>query len=332
MLVAITLHSYFLVWRALSGHHEIHGSVDAREVHLIEVVIIRAKHLYGHFHACLFQPAGLANTDGGIPQPLHHTYLACKAVDTSPVVISLCNRLNLCYVPVVVSMLATASSWLPNDLRACAAFVQYMRCVNPKEVLGKLNIHVLHELIIEPYCHGVLCFLQAQTAGNKQAAGVTADEVRECILKDAAWLKEIVNRNESVFPNGYRDLRIVLDNAQWNTKAKKDGLIHELGLSEENFIKHPPNSYDFQLPIEQAWSTLVSRLKRALPASSIHDLQDTKDFVKKQWEGGLKKRKASKRTPRLIGPERAERMARNQQETLAEIAAAKGQWSKRSRG
>lgn len=107
--------------------------------------------------------------------------------------------------------------------------------------------------------------------------GVNWEEVTDLMVIAMKTIRALVDAHPEVFPNGYADIKIMMDNATWNKKALEMGLAAKCNLSPKQFLWHPANSPDLQAPIEQSWSSLVHTAQTVVA-------QNTKDYT----EAGLK--------------------------------------------
>lgn len=77
-------------------------------------------------------------------------------------------------------------------------------------------------------------------------------------IKDTVWprILETVNRHRHLFPHGVADVKLAWDGASYHAKAVRLGLLAALGVKPTQLAPHPPNSPDFQAPVEWSHSYL----------------------------------------------------------------------------
>jgi hypothetical protein len=66
----------------------------------------------------------------------------------------------------------------------------------------------------------------------------------------APWITRVIRAHKSEFAHGRESVLVLFDNAPTHKAAQGLGLLDAMGLLESQRLPHPPESYDFQLPIE----------------------------------------------------------------------------------
>jgi hypothetical protein len=87
-------------------------------------------------------------------------------------------------------------------------------------------------------------------------------------LKVMPEIRAVVKQYPGVFPNGLRDVKIMMDNAPCHKAAVVRGLLGRCGLTEKNLVPHPPASPDFQAPVEWSHSWVLSACRAYLSSNS----------------------------------------------------------------
>ena len=107
-----------------------------------------------------------------------------------------------------------------------------------------------------------------QREGNP-AKSVTADEFTHVMRGPVKQqvLANLISRHPETYGTnpveGLRKLRWMIDGARFHsTPLEKEELFESMGMSLGQRLPHPPLSPDFQAPIEQCHSWVVSEVKR----------------------------------------------------------------------
>jgi hypothetical protein len=98
-----------------------------------------------------------------------------------------------------------------------------------------------------------------------QAKMLTAEEFEDKMIKEVKpKIEALVRSHKREFPNGMASVLLMMDGAAWHTAAVKEGLLGKMGIPPGNLLAHPPNSPDFQAPVEWANAALGASLTEYL--------------------------------------------------------------------
>lgn len=134
------------------------------------------------------------------------------------------------------------------------------------------------------------------------------------------------------FPNGMKDVIIMMDGASWHKCATEGGLAKDMGLKPEQFLDHPPNSADFQGPIEWSHNALTQATRAALARdTSLREPAAVKAKIQDLWEGTKfkKKLRASAAREPLLSAESIAEGFDKLPATYRAVVAANGNWGKK---
>jgi len=86
------------------------------------------------------------------------------------------------------------------------------------------------------------------------------------------------------FPEGRSSVKLLMDNGPAHKWAEKDNqLLDGMHLVDGARMEHPPESYDFQLPIEWAWGILKKKTREYVymhpEVETVDDLYAALKFV-----------------------------------------------------
>lgn len=170
--------------------------------------------------------------------------------------------------------------------------------------------------------------MQAE-AGGRPSKGLTAAEFTELMCTVyLPYIKRTVAGNRTIFPRGMQDVLLVMDNAKWHVKAVKDGLMAKLGLTADNLLTHPPNSPDFQGPIEWAHGRLQREVAHLLASRpKICKPATVKALIKRTWEGSTGK--DSSRQKPLLSSDTISKSFRKLRHSMKQVVDAEGGWGRK---
>lgn len=151
-------------------------------------------------------------------------------------------------------------------------------------------------------------------------------------LFKAVWpdVTKQVLASPEFFPNGMDDLKLVIDNSGPSQRARTTLKLHEaLGLQKHQVLWHPPQSPDFQSPIEQAWPKLNSAVRKLIRQGrrGAYTLEEFKELFRTAWLGST-----DPLWPPLHAKDEVKHQVDNMMEQLKEVHASGGSWGKRKRG
>jgi hypothetical protein len=179
-----------------------------------------------------------------------------------------------------------------------------------------------------------LACLQDPKTG-KTNRGLSGHEFTEAMVKVfLPWMEQVIAENPGVFPNGKRSVLLMLDRAPWHTSAMgpTHDVLTKLGLKKSQVLPHPPDSPDFQGPIEWSHSILLRAVKQRLAKDAgIRQPSQIKRLIKQTWEGSkfkAQKRKADAMPP-LLSPEQVTAMFKKLRHTYEEVVRNGGRWGRK---
>jgi hypothetical protein len=110
------------------------------------------------------------------------------------------------------------------------------------------------------------CCLHLQTAHGKQAEALVGreyyDELTSNKRQFLPWIDRTIKQFPQSFPEGRSSVRLLMDNGPAHQWALKDNqLLDGMHLVDSARVQHPPESYDFQLPIEWSFGVLKTKAR-----------------------------------------------------------------------
>jgi uncharacterized protein YqcC (DUF446 family) len=140
------------------------------------------------------------------------------------------------------------------------------------------------------------------------------------------YMQGVVQANPRVFPQGMRSAYLMIDRAPWHMRAVKMGLLEELGMQPHQLLPHPPNSPDFQAPIEWGHALLVRKVQAALAQDGqLRTADAVKKVLQATWEG---KGRGARKNP-LLTPEVITEMFKKLEHIMHDVIEQGGGWGKK---
>jgi hypothetical protein len=78
------------------------------------------------------------------------------------------------------------------------------------------------------------------------------DEMADSERGVKAFIDMVYKKHKTVFGGTRENIRLLMDNAPQHKSAAAAALLDRMALTADCLVQHPPNSFDFQLPIEWA--------------------------------------------------------------------------------
>lgn len=157
---------------------------------------------------------------------------------------------------------------------------------------------------------------------EKKAKSVTWEDVRDGMEKYfMPLIKATVRANPSIFPNGIKDVLILMDNAPWHKRALEEGLAEHLGLGRHQFLTQPPSSPDLNSPVEKAHALLLSAVMPKISGdASLDESKKLQRLLKTTWEKG------GENGTTLVSADAARGLFSKLEETYRQVEAAGGEY------
>ena len=145
------------------------------------------------------------------------------------------------------------------------------------------------------------------------------------------WIDKVIAAHPEVFPDGRRSAIIVFDRARAQQKALDLGLMQKLGMRREQAIAHPPNSPDFNAPVEHAHALLKAEVKKAFAEDArIQTSAQVKQLIQRVWKGQHKRAQMRGQAGALITPAIVDAACAKMERTYDQVISRSGQWGAKS--